>query len=158
MKLEIHLKHCNGKNNCRTKLEIEAYFSDMTIDILFESYSMNLFNVKTKSTVIKKFDLHLLKEHTLHSKILFRRSLLQRSADVWFFKNIISGPEYIWFFDQKRDEIYTKIRDKDSLLSISIALDSHYNHYHRTVYGLQNWLIAISGMSRAIMITGLYAS
>ena len=37
-------------------------------------------------------------------------------------------------------------------------LDPAYDHYHRRVYAIQNWLVSISGISRAIMITGLFAS
>jgi hypothetical protein len=35
------------------------------------------------------------------------------------------------------------------------VLDPYYHHYHRQVFGIQDWLIAISGISRAIMILGL---
>ena len=44
------------------------------------------------------------------------------------------------------------------VLSIRNALDPLYDHYHREVYAIQNWLIAISGISRAIMIFGLVSS
>jgi hypothetical protein len=33
-----------------------------------------------------------------------------------------------------------------------------YNHFHRSVFGVDNYLIAISGISRAIMIGGLFLS
>jgi hypothetical protein len=44
------------------------------------------------------------------------------------------------------------------VIEIDISLDSMYNHFHRSVFGIDNYLIAISGISRAIMIGGLFLS
>ena len=38
---------------------------------------------------------------------------------------------------------------------MKLDLDLYYKHHTRSVYGIQDWLIAISGISRAIMIMGL---
>ena len=44
------------------------------------------------------------------------------------------------------------------MINIELNLDPMYDHYHRTVFGIQTWLIAIGGISRAIMIGGLIFS
>ena len=73
-------------------------------------------------------------------------------------QNIFFGPQFDWFFVQKAGERYLSEKENDSVLVIKIALDPLYDHHHREVYTIQNWLIAISGISRAIMIMGLIAS
>ena len=56
----------------------------------------------TISQVIKKFEFHLVKNHSIKSEILFRRSLLQTEDDVWFMRNIFKGSDFKWFFVQKQ--------------------------------------------------------
>ena len=41
-------------------------------------------------------------------------------------------------------------------MAVTFELDPKYDHHHRIRYSIQNWLIAVSGISRAIMLFGLY--
>jgi hypothetical protein len=73
-------------------------------------------------------------------------------------KDLFFGSQFTRFFTQKESHHYLTDKKGDYYLQIKVLLDSSYDHYHRQVYTVQNWLIDISGISRAIMITGLFAS
>jgi hypothetical protein len=46
----------------------------------------------------------------------------------------------------------------DSFFDINLKLDHLYNYNERHVFTLQNWAIAVAGISRGIMIVGLFAT
>jgi hypothetical protein len=54
------------------------------------------------SVSVEKFEYYVLEDRHIMSEIRFRRSLLQREGDRWFFTNVFTGPQYDWFFVQKQ--------------------------------------------------------
>ena len=90
-----------------------------------------------------------------------RPALFQREDDRFFLKNVWLGPDFDWFFTIGSVTRYYQYSDTLSsrgdadILLIELSMDPDYEHYKRERFGIQGWLIAIGGISRAIMIGGL---
>ena len=73
-------------------------------------------------------------------------------------KQLIEGPTFTWFMSLGPVEKFYASRTRrfsNEVFRMKLDLSPYYKHHTRSVFGLQDWLIATSGISRAIMILGL---
>jgi len=86
---------------------------------------------------------------------MLRNNLFQKDDDRWLMSSVWHGSVLRWFFTISNVD-KTLSQETDSIVTVSLELDPKYDHYHRIRFSIQNWLIAVAGISRAIMLFGLY--
>jgi hypothetical protein len=131
---------------CKPESEIKKFFQNETARFLFERKIVDFYDEGNtiKSYIDKRLVFYPMAQTEQLVKVSLRPSILQRDDDRFFFYNVFFGSEYDYFFSTVNEEVdkyyLTKDpsdeKDSDRIFSVELNLDSRYDHYHRTLFGI----------------------